>query len=317
MSIVIYWHFRRECSMQDLVIATRASPLAMRQAVRVRGLIEARAPIRVQLLPLTTEGDERLDAPLRSVGGKGLFVKALEAALLDGRADLAVHSMKDMPAALPEGLAVTTVDERADARDALVGASPEFDALPAGARIGSSSLRRGAFLKLARPDLEVVAVRGNVATRLGKLDDGQADALVLACAGLIRLGLTGRIRQRLSPDLCLPAAGQGALAVEYPAQRADLKQLLGRLAHAATQRAVAAERALVHALGGDCNMPLGAFAAATATSIALQAALVSPCGERALRVAMRGAEPNALGKRAAEALFGLGAAELLAAASAA
>lgn len=299
--------------MPDLVIATRASPLALRQAEHVRNLLAARAGVRATLLPLTTEGDRRLDAPLRSAGGKGLFVKALEAALLDGRADMAAHSMKDVPTVQPDGLTVTTVDERADPRDALVAAGGlAFDDLPEGATVGTSSLRRRALLKLARPDLNVVNVRGNVATRLGQLEAGHVDALVLACAGLDRLGLAARIDQRLNADWCPPAAGQGALAVEYHTQRADVAELLGRIAHPATQRAVAAERALVHALGGDCTMPLGAFAHAPEASITLSATLADANGERALHVAMTGTDAEALGQRAATALLGLGAAEILA-----
>lgn len=298
--------------MPDLVIATRASPLALQQAERVRHLLHARTDVRATLLPLATEGDRRLDVPLRSAGSKGMFVKALETALLEGRADLAAHSMKDMPTMLPEGLAVTTVDERADARDALVAARGlHFDDLPEGAQIGTSSLRRGALLKLARPDLNIVSVRGNVATRLAQLDAGHVDALVLACAGLDRLGLAERIDQRLSPDLCLPAAGQGALAVEYRAQRADIAELLGEITHPATQRAVAAERSLAHALGGGCDMPLGVFASGPAASITLLATLADAKGERALHVAVKGADAGALGKRGAKALLGLGAAELL------
>ena len=298
--------------MPNLVIATRESPLALAQAERVRAMLADRGT-RTTLLRLSTEGDERLDAPLPAIGGKGLFVKALEAALLDGRAQLAAHSMKDMPAEQPDGLVATTAGPRADARDALVApGGATFDALPDGACIGTSSLRRTAFLRLARPDLKFTPARGNVGTRLRKLDAGQFDALVLACAGLDRLHLEHRVAERLSPTLSLPAAGQGALAVEYPAERTDLKALVADITHPATERAVAAERALTRALGGDCTTPLGAYATVSGQSITLAATLAAPDAERALHVTLTGADPEALGERAATALFALGAADLLA-----
>ena len=296
---------------EDLVIATRASPLALAQAEAVRALLAAQG-VRTTLLRLTSEGDERLDAPLAAAGGKGLFVKALEAALMDGRAHLAAHSMKDVPGRLPEGFRVTTVGTRADPRDALVASGGgTFDTLPDGARIGTSSLRRTAFLHLARPDLRFAPVRGNVGTRLAKLDAGDFDALVLACAGLDRLGLERRVAERLSPNLSLPAAGQGALAVEHAAERTDLQALLATAAEPDTDLAVTAERAVVRALGVDCTAPLGAHATVRGPRITLRATLAAPDAQRALQVAMTGEQPEALGQRAADALAALGAEDLL------
>lgn len=288
-------------------IATRASPLALWQAERAGALISETSGATVDLLPLTTAGDRsRLDAPLGESGGKGLFVGELEAALADGRADLAVHSMKDVPTAPPTGFTVTTIGARADARDALVAGGGTFDALPDGARVGSSSPRRRAQLLFARPDLVPVPVRGNVGTRLAKLDAGDVDALILACAGLDRLGLGERISQRLPVDLCLPPPGQGALAVEYAADRADLAGLLATAIDTHTERAVAAERALTRALGADCTTPLGAFATVEGDAITLRATLLGPEGDHARSVADRGTDPLELGKRLADALVRLG-----------
>ena len=299
---------------EDLVIATRRSPLALAQAEAIRAMLAVRgAP--ATLLCLTSEGDERLDAPLPAGGGKGLFVGALEAALSDGRADLAAHSMKDVPGRLPDGLRVITAGARADPRDALVtngtNGTGTFDALPDGASVGTSSLRRTAFLRLARPDLRFTPVRGNVGTRLAKLDSGDFDALVLACAGLDRLGLGQRVAERLSPTLSLPAAGQGALAVEHATERNDLQALLAALTDPATERAVAAERALVDALGVDCAAPLGAHATVHGQSITLRATLAAPDARHTLQVTLTGDDPAALGERAARALAALGADDLL------
>ena len=287
-------------------IATRASPLALWQAERARTLISRSTGATADLVALTTEGD-RKRGTLAESGGKGLFVKELETALAEDRADIAVHSMKDMPATLPAGFEVTTIGERADPRDALVAASWTFDTLPDGARIGSSSPRRKAQLLFARPDLVLVPVRGNVGTRLAKLDAGEVDALVLACAGLDRLGLGERIGQRLSTDLCLPAPGQGALAAEYPAGREDLARLLAPAVDIATERAVIAERAVTRALGADCTTPLGAYATLDGERISLRATLLGTRGEHSWSVAESGADPIALGERLADALFRLGA----------
>ena len=288
-------------------IATRASPLALWQADRARTLIARATGATAGLVAVTTEGDRKRGTPLAESGGKGLFVKELETALAEDRADIAVHSMKDVPTTLPAGFAVTTIGDRADPRDALVAPSRTFDTLPDGARVGSSSPRRKAQLLFARPDLVVLPVRGNVGTRLARLDTGDVDALVLACAGLDRLGFGERVSQRLSTDLCLPAPGQGALAAEYPAGREDLARLLAPTVDPATERAVAAERAVTRALGADCTTPLGAYATLDGERIALRATLLRPEGEHTWSVAESGADPVALGERLAEALLRLGA----------
>ena len=299
---------QRRTSPARVRIATRASPLALWQAERVRTLIGRTSAVRVDLVPLTTDGDRQATAPLADGGGKGLFVKALETALTEGRADLAVHSMKDMPTVPPAGFTVTTIGPRADARDALVAGPGTFDTLPDGARVGSSSPRRRAQLLFARPDLVVVPMRGNVGTRLAKLDAGEADALVLACAGLDRLEVGGRVSQRLSIDICLPAPGQGALAVEYAAEREDLAGLLAPAVDVPTERAVAAERTLTRALGADCTTPLGAYATLDGDAITLRSTLLDADGQHAWSVADTGANPAALGQRLADALLRLAAA---------
>ncbi len=241
-------------------IATRESRLALWQAQHVQALL-TQAGAQVQLLGMTTRGDQILDQSLSKVGGKGLFVKELEMALADGRADLAVHSLKDVPMDLPAGMALACVMAREDPRDALV--SPRYaslDALPPGAVVGTSSLRRVVLLKSLRPDLRVEPLRGNLDTRLRKLDEGRYDAIVLARAGLLRLGLAERIAYTFEPHHMLPAAGQGALAIETVAHRADVAQALEPLAHAPTWLAVEAERAVSRALGGSCSVPLAAHA---------------------------------------------------------
>ncbi|MDE0349649.1 MAG: hydroxymethylbilane synthase [Gammaproteobacteria bacterium] len=289
-------------------IATRASPLALWQAERAGALISETSGATIDILPLTTAGDRnRRDAPLGESGGKGLFVGELEAALADGRADVAVHSMKDVPTVPPEGFAITTIGARADARDALIAGARTFDALPDGARVGSSSPRRRAQLLFARPDLVTVPVRGNVGTRLARLDAGDVDALVLACAGLDRLGLGDRISQRLPVDLCLPPPGQGALALEYATGHNDLAALLAPAMDTHTERAVAAERALTRALGADCTTPLGAYATVDGDGITLRATLLGPEGDHARSVADTGTDPRELGERLAGALLRLGA----------
>ncbi|MCZ6887483.1 MAG: hydroxymethylbilane synthase, partial [Gammaproteobacteria bacterium] len=282
-------------------------------AKHVKALLESyHDDIEVALVGITTEGDRRLDARLSDVGGKGLFIKELEFALSDGRADIAIHSMKDVPASLPKGFCVITVGERADPRDAFVSTSAKsFDGLVHGARVGSSSTRRGAQLKHLRPDIEVVAVRGNVGTRLRKLDAGECHALMLAAAGLERLGLQARITQRMDVDSCVPAAGQGALAAEYEAARSDIAALLEPLTVQHVQRAVVAERSLVNALSGDCTMPLGAYATVDGTRVKLQAVLAQEDGKRLLRVSGEGDDSQRLGRDVADKLFAMGARELL------
>lgn len=267
---------------KPLVIATRESRLALWQAEHVKSLLEQRGH-QVELLGMTTRGDQILDRSLSKVGGKGLFVKELEVALEEGRADLAVHSLKDVPMDLPAGFALACVMEREDPRDAFV--SSKFDsleALPQGAVVGTSSLRRVVLLRSVRPDLRIEPLRGNLDTRLRKLDEGGFDAIVLAAAGLKRLGLGARIRSVFAPAQMLPAAGQGALGIEVRTGREDLLAALAPLAHQSTWLAVSAERAVSRAMGGSCSMPLAAFATLEAGQLHLRAAWGEPEGSTAL-----------------------------------
>jgi hydroxymethylbilane synthase len=255
-----------------LVIATRESRLALWQAEHVKALLEARGHA-VSLLGMTTRGDQILDRSLSKVGGKGLFVKELEVALEQGRAHLAVHSLKDVPMELPEGFALACVMEREDPRDAFVSNKyVSLDELPQGAVVGTSSLRRVVLLQALRPDLKIEPLRGNLDTRLRKLDAGQYDAIVLAAAGLKRLGLAERIRTTFDTGAMLPAAGQGALAIEVRSERRDLLDALAPLAHQATWLAVAAEREVSRAMGGSCSMPLAAHAEFSGEYLQLRAA---------------------------------------------
>lgn len=246
--------------MKKIVIATRESRLALWQAEYVKALLESRLGWQVDLLGMTTQGDQILDRSLSEVGGKGLFVKELEVALSEGRADLAVHSLKDVPMDLPDGFTLACVLEREDPRDAFV--SNQFSCLadlPQGAVVGTSSLRRLVLLKALRPDLKIEPLRGNLDTRLRKLDEGQYHAIVLAAAGLKRLGLEVRIRSAFATADMLPAAGQGALGIEVRTDRADLREALATLAHQSTWLSVTAERTVSRAMGGSCSMPLAAF----------------------------------------------------------
>ena len=256
----------------SLVIATRESRLALWQAEHVQALLRARGHT-VQLLGMTTQGDQILDRSLSKVGGKGLFVKELEVALEEGRADLAVHSLKDVPMELPEGFALACVMVREDPRDAWVSSRyARLQDLPPGAVVGTSSLRRTVLLRALRPDLRIEPLRGNLDTRLRKLDEGQYDGIVLAAAGLKRLGLGERIRHIFGTDEMLPAAGQGALGIEVRAVRGDVAQALAPLADAATWLCVSAERAVSRAMGGSCSMPLAAHATWHGGELHLQAA---------------------------------------------
>jgi hydroxymethylbilane synthase len=258
------------------VIATRESRLAMWQAEHVKSLLEQRGH-EVSLLGMTTRGDQILDRSLSKVGGKGLFVKELEAALAECRADIAVHSLKDVPMELPQGFALACVMEREDPRDAFVSARyASWEELPQGAVVGTSSLRRVVLLRALRPDLKIEPLRGNLDTRLRKLDEGGYDAIVLASAGLKRLGLGQRIRAVFEPEQMLPAAGQGALGIEVRSDRHDLMDLLAPLAHQTTWLAVAAERAVSRAMGGSCSMPLAAFATFGGEYLQLRAAWGDP-----------------------------------------
>ncbi|WP_368922816.1 hydroxymethylbilane synthase [Comamonas aquatica] len=264
--------------LPPLVIATRESRLALWQAEHVKALLQAQGH-QVQLLGMTTKGDQILDRTLSKVGGKGLFVKELEVALEEGAAHIAVHSLKDVPMDMPDGFALACVMEREDPRDAFV--SPRYadlDALPQGAVVGTSSLRRQVLLQALRPDLKIEPLRGNLDTRLRKLDEGQYDAIVLAAAGLKRLGMTDRIRSIFEPSAMLPAAGQGALGIEIRTDRQDLAQALAPLVHLPTWLRVAAERAVSRGMGGSCSVPLAAHAVLDAGLMRLDAAWGDPEG---------------------------------------
>jgi len=298
-------------------IATRRSRLALWQAEHVKARLEALQPgLRVELLALSTRGDELLDVSLAKAGGKGLFVKELESAMADGRADIAVHSMKDVPAQLPPGFMLAAVLAREDPRDAFVSRTHEnLAALPAGAVVGTSSLRRQAQIAARYPALEIRPLRGNLDTRIAKLDRGDYSAIVLAAAGLKRLGLAARIRSTLSVDESLPAAGQAALGVECQDTRGDLLDLLRPLEDANSSACVRAERQVNLALGGSCTIPLGAYAQITGGRMRLRALVASPDGKRTVRAegedVIQGAE--ALGLRVAALLRERGAEEILAA----
>jgi hydroxymethylbilane synthase len=269
-------------SSTPLTIATRESRLALWQAHHVQSLLTERGH-EVRLLGMTTQGDQILDRTLSKVGGKGLFVKELEVALEEGRADLAVHSLKDVPMDLPAGFALACVMEREDPRDAWVSARyARLQDLPHGGVVGTSSLRRTVLLRALRPDLRIEPLRGNLDTRLRKLDEGQYDGIVLAAAGLKRLGLSDRIRHIFETTEMLPAAGQGALGLEVRADRADLVSALTSLSHQTTWLAVAAERAVSRAMGGSCSMPLAAHAVMQGEYLHLRAAWGDPEGDAAL-----------------------------------
>jgi hydroxymethylbilane synthase len=304
-------------SPAKLTIATRASRLALWQAEHVRTRLQALYPsCSIQLLELTTRGDQILDRTLSKVGGKGLFVKELETALLDGRADLAVHSLKDVPVDLHEPFELSVILERDDPRDAFVsGRHAGLDDLPPGAVVGTSSLRREAQLRLGYPQLQVRPLRGNLDTRLAKLDRGDYDAIILAAAGLKRLGLESRIRARLSPQQSLPAAGQGALGIETLASRAELHAWLAPLACADTTACALAERAVSRLLGGSCQVPLAAYASIEGGQMHVRALVAHPDGSKLVRAEASGPVESAaqLGEAAARGLLDKGAAAILAA----
>ena len=300
--------------MNSITIATRESPLALWQAHFVEAELKRHNPgMEVTLLGMTSRGDQLLDKPLYKVGGKGLFVKELETALLDERADIAVHSMKDVPMELPPGLTLGVICEREDPRDALVGVT-SFDDLPEGARLGTSSLRRSCQVMQRRPDLQIGFLRGNVNTRLAKLDAGEFDAIILACAGLKRLGFDDRIGAAIDEDFLLPAGGQGAVGIEYRETDSRVAELLAPLAHEETSRRVIAERTVVRRLDGGCDVPIASFAVAEGDSLWLRARVGSPDGKTVIVSEARGSEPEALGLEVADALIAKGAAEILKAA---
>ncbi len=297
-----------------LTIATRDSALALWQTKHVAAAIEARTDYQTKLLPMTTEGDRRLEVTLSKLGGKGLFLKELEQAMLAGDADIAVHSMKDVPAAMPDDFQICAVLERADASDAFVSNHYQsLDELPDGAVVGTSSLRRQAQLLSLRPDLQVKPLRGNVNSRLQKLDDGQYAAIILASAGLIRLGFEDRIADRLTAPQWLPAVSQGAIGVECLADNKSLAEDLAVLSHTDTYLCIRAERALNLTLEGSCSVAIGAYAEALADhSIQLKAAVFSPDGEQVLTAQQQGYDPESLGKVVAEDLLSQGAKDVLA-----
>jgi hydroxymethylbilane synthase len=300
-----------------VVIATRKSPLALWQAEHVRELLSKRySGLQIELLGMTTLGDRILDRPLSQEGGKGLFVKELELALLDGRAQLAVHSLKDVPMHLDSEFALAAVLTREDPRDCMVSNRyATLEEMPAGARIGTSSLRRELMLRARFPQLVIGSIRGNVGTRLAKLDSGEFDALVLAAAGLKRLGFAARIRQIISTEVSLPAPGQGALGIEIKSSDSQTAALLSAFDDAATRAATAAERGVSRGLGGSCQVPLAAYAEVESDALRLRALVGNAKTGSYVEAEARGAiaEPEALASRVVERLTELGALRLLAA----
>ncbi len=299
-----------------LVIASRESALAMWQAEHIRDRLRALYPqTEVSILGMTTQGDQILDVSLSKIGGKGLFVKELETALEDGRADLAVHSLKDVPMVLPEGFALAAIGEREDPHDAFVSNQHDsLASLPSGSVVGTSSLRRESQLRARFPHLQIEPLRGNVQTRLRKLDEGQYAAIILAAAGLKRLGLESRIRAIISSEDSLPAVGQGALGIECRSDRLDVIGMLKPLHHADTAACVLAERAMSRRLNGSCQVPLGGYAEVSQGELSMRGFVASTDGKTMLRAESTGSteEPEALGRRIAEDLLAQGADKILA-----
>lgn len=302
-------------SISQLRIATRKSPLALWQAEYIKSQLNNLHPeLTIELVTFTTKGDKILDTPLAKVGGKGLFVKELENAMLDGRADIAVHSMKDVPMEFPEGLELAVICEREDPRDALVSNHfASLDELPEGGRVGTSSLRRQCQVRHRYPHLEVSHLRGNVNSRLAKLDDGRFDAIILATAGLLRLEMTERIRLRLPPEISLPAVGQGALGIECRSDDHDIQALLKPLQHNPTTVRLRAERAMNRRLEGGCQVPIGGYAELEGNQLWLRGLVGSPDGEVMLYDEVRGPQADAeqLGIALAERLLSQGAGKIL------
>ena len=297
-------------------IATRKSALALWQAEFVKAELERfHADVRVELVPMSTQGDIILDTPLAKIGGKGLFVKELEQAMLDGRADIAVHSMKDVPVEFPQGLALHTICEREDPRDAFVSNNfANLSELPQGAIVGTSSLRRQCQIKALRPDLDIRDLRGNVNTRLGKLDDGQYDAIILAAAGLIRLEMESRIADYIEPEVSLPANGQGAVGIECRIDDEVTKALLAPLEHTQTRIRVNAERSMNRYLEGGCQVPIGAYALVDGEQVHLRGLVGAVDGSEILRDEVTGHVNDAekLGIELAKKLLAQGAEKILA-----
>lgn len=302
---------------KKIVIATRESQLALWQANKVKNQLEDLYPdITIELLGMTTKGDQILDSPLSKIGGKGLFVKELETALLDKRADIAVHSMKDVPMHFPEGLGLAVICEREDPTDAFVSNTyNSIQSLPAGSIIGTSSLRRSCQLRMQRPDLIVKDLRGNVNTRLRKLDAGEYDAIILATSGLLRLDMENRIRQRIPAETSLPAGGQGALGIECRSDDNDILDLLAPLRHEETTIRVTAERAVNERLNGGCQAPIACYATLDADTLRIRGLVGSPDGSQMLQAEIHGpkGEAKSLGVQLAEDLLSRGADAILAA----
>ncbi len=302
--------------MSNIVrIATRKSPLALWQAEHVRdALLAAHPRLQIELLKMTTQGDKILDSPLAKIGGKGLFVKELEQGLLEGRADIAVHSMKDVPAEFPAGLHLAVILAREDERDAFVSNTyATLDALPHGARVGTSSLRRQCQLSARRPDLQILTLRGNVNTRLAKLDAGEYDAIILASAGLLRLNMADRITQYMEPDISLPAVGQGAIGIECREGDARIHALLAVLNDEPTSIRITAERAMNRRLEGGCQVPIAGHAVLNGSNLTLRGLVGSPDGREMVRGEVSGPQRDAeaLGIKLAEDLLARGAAAIL------
>ncbi len=296
-------------------IATRQSPLALWQAEFVKAELGKYYPdLEVELLPMTTKGDKILDSPLAKIGGKGLFIKELEVALLENRADIAVHSMKDVPMEFPEGLGLAVICEREDYRDAFVSNKyASFQELPEGACVGSSSLRRQCQLKAVRPDIQIKDLRGNVNTRLSKLDNEEYDAIILAAAGLIRLGMKERIQEYLDSSLCLPAGGQGAVGIECRIDDLRVLEIVHSLNHGASATCVSAERAMNFRLNGGCQVPIACLAELKAGTLSLRGLVGDPEGKEMLRSDIVGKHEDAeeLGIAVAEDLLSQGAQRIL------
>ena len=303
-------------SDQLIRIATRKSPLAMWQAEHVKAALEAAHPgIKVELLGMTTKGDRILDTPLAKIGGKGLFIKELEVGMLEGTADIAVHSMKDVPVEFPEGLELAVIMEREDPRDAFVSNNfDSIDALPEGATVGTASLRRQCQIQARRPDLKITPLRGNVNTRLSKLDNGDYDAIILAAAGLIRLGFSERIRAFIEPDESLPAIGQGAIGIECRSDDERIKALIVPLHHSETSTRLVAERAMNERLNGGCQVPIAGYSEIGDGVLLLRALVGHPDGTGLVQGVISGKPEDAeeLCQALADDLLSRGAREILA-----
>jgi hydroxymethylbilane synthase len=293
-----------------LRIGSRGSALALWQAEHVKSRLQGLGHT-VEVVVITTTGDRVQDRRLESVGGKGAFLKEIEEALAAHEVDLAVHSLKDVPTALPDGLRLVAILERADPRDVLLSGGARLDALPPGARVGTTSLRRRAQVRARRPDLDVQDLRGNVDTRIRRLREGAFDAILLARAGLVRLGRADEATEVLAPEVVLPAPGQGAIAIECRADDRKTSEAVSALDHAETARAVTAERAFLAALHGGCNVPLGAYAEPDPLGLRLRGLVAREDGTRVLRGERRGSNAEALGRALADELLAQGAAELL------